>query len=171
MQIFHYADQSGEYLHASTTRLDPIGGKPLVPRDATPVAPPEARPGYARCWIDGAWHQVEDHRGEVLYSTVSGERVEWEELGPVPEGWWTTQAPGEHQVWDAEAGAWAEDSKAVAAARREEIESDLLDLDALAIRPLRAAAAGTDTQIDRDRVASLEAVAQDLRAERAELAA
>jgi hypothetical protein len=128
MQIYHYAALTGEYLHQSTARLDPLEGKPLIPGLATPVAPPEVQPGHARCWIDGGWQQVEDRRGEVLYSTASGERHVWTELGPIPEGW-TTHAPGEHQVWDGDAGAWKDDPEAVAASRRAEILAELADLD------------------------------------------
>lgn len=48
---------------------------------------------------------------------------------------------------------------------------DLADLDALAIRPLRAMVAGTASQVDRDRLESLEAVARVVREELAEVLA
>jgi len=48
---------------------------------------------------------------------------------------------------------------------------DLRDLDALAIRPLRAMVAGTASQVDRDRLESLEAVARVVRGELAEVLA
>lgn len=131
MQIYHYVALTGEYLHQTTARLDPLEGKPLIPRLATHVPPPKGQPGYARCWIDGGWQQVEDRRGEVLYSTAGGERREWAELGPIPLGpdGWTTHAPGEHQVWDAQAGVWKDDAEAVRSVRRAAILAELADLD------------------------------------------
>lgn len=49
------------------------------------------------------------------------------------------------------------------------LRQDLRDLDALAIRPLRAMVAGTASQVDRDRLESLEATAQLVRGELAAL--
>lgn len=51
-----------------------------------------------------------------------------------------------------------------AAQAKAEALADLADLDALAIRPLRAITAGTATEIDRNRLASLEGAAVELRA-------
>ncbi len=135
MQIHYYSEVTGEYRGTTDARLDPLEGTPLIPRLATDVPPPEERPGYARCWIDGTWQQVEDHRGEVLFSTSSGERREWGELGPIPlapEGWTPEapgDAPGEHQIWDAEAGTWKDDPEAMAAARRAALLAELAGLD------------------------------------------
>lgn len=54
-------------------------------------------------------------------------------------------------------------------ARIAEINKRLRQIDAEAVRPLRAIAALEATQFDHDKIASLEAEAQSLRAERAEL--
>ncbi len=128
MNIYHYDCRTGEYLGQGVARHDPLESKPLIPRLATTAPPPEEQLGHARCWVDGGWQQVEDHRGEVLYSTVSGERREWSELGTVPEIW-TADAPGEHQVWDAKAGAWVDDPVTRAIARRAAILAELANLD------------------------------------------
>ncbi|WP_297669008.1 hypothetical protein [uncultured Desulfovibrio sp.] len=34
----------------------------VLPNGATWIAPPEAREGHVRCFLDGKWVQVEDHR-------------------------------------------------------------------------------------------------------------
>jgi hypothetical protein len=48
-------------------------------------------------WIDGSWHQVEDHRGEAGY--LNGGATTITTLGPLPPGWSTTEsAPSAEDV-------------------------------------------------------------------------
>ncbi|HHJ4504799.1 TPA: tail fiber assembly protein, partial [Raoultella ornithinolytica] len=58
----------------------------------------------------GQWSLIEDHRGQIVYSTASGEPVEISALGRLPEGV-TTKAPtGSYQKWG---GAnWVNDPEA-----------------------------------------------------------
>lgn len=66
---------------------------------------------------------------------------------------------------DAQAQAAALIAQHQAAADRALCLADLADLALLTIDPLRAVVLGTATQVDRDRLESLEAVAQMVRAE------
>ncbi|WP_461209912.1 hypothetical protein [Desulfocurvus sp. DL9XJH121] len=177
MQIYNYDPDSGEYLGESAARLDPkesvAQGQDvyLTPANATTEAPPEAVAGYARCYVSGAWVQVEDHRGETYYSTATGEAVTIEDLGPLP-GEITDTAPGEQQIWDAAAGAWVDDQAAMDAAVLGAIDAQLAALDLAAVRPLRAVLAAeqagtTPNAEDVAMLASLEAQAVALRVERA----
>ncbi len=77
--------------------------------------------------------------------------------------------------WDYEAlaalgYAWEDDPEPdLPDPRIGEIMNRLLEIDAASMRPLRAKAAGTETQDDLDRLTALEAEAQSLRAELAGL--
>ncbi|BBD08447.1 phage tail assembly chaperone [Desulfovibrio ferrophilus] len=113
MQIFNYHPVTGEYLGNGIARPDPLEeGRFLIPAHATEVAPPEAGERQASVWADQAWSLMEDHRGEIYYSTVTGEPVVIEYLGDVPKEL-TGIAPGDFQIWDAEAETWADDLQAL----------------------------------------------------------
>ena len=56
-----------------------------------------------------------------------------------------------------------EEAEAARLAHRAELIAELSTLDTRAIRPLRAVAAGTATQADRDMIASLDARAAEIR--------
>ena len=56
-----------------------------------------------------------------------------------------------------------EEAEAARLAHRAELIAELSTLDARAIRPLRAVAAGTATQADRDTIAAIEARASEVR--------
>jgi len=57
----------------------------MVPANATLLKPPPANSGCTRCFVDGDWIQVEDHRGET-YCTSARQPVEINTLGPIPDG-------------------------------------------------------------------------------------
>ncbi|WP_461208555.1 hypothetical protein [Desulfocurvus sp. DL9XJH121] len=181
MLIYNYDADSGEYLGEGTARPDPLetarGGQPayLIPANATAGAPPEAVAGYARCFVDGAWTQVEDHRGETYYGTATGQAVTIAELGALPDGI-TQDAPGTHQIWDEDSATWVEDQAVMDAAALAAMDAQLAALDLAAVRALRAVqAAGlageTPDAGDVSTLAGLETRAVALRAQRAELAA
>lgn len=66
--------------------------------------------------------------------------------------------------------AWEDDPEPAATGdRASEIMNRLLEIDAESVRPLRAEAAGAETQDDLDRLTALEAEAQALRLELATL--
>jgi len=86
MDAYNYDPATGEFLNALPMRESPLEpGVWLVPAHATNTAPPEAVPGHAVCWRDGAWEQVPDFRGHVRWDAV-GQRVEITALGSLPEG-------------------------------------------------------------------------------------
>ncbi|MGE4469336.1 MAG: hypothetical protein AB7D47_04300 [Desulfovibrio sp.] len=77
--------------------------------------------------------------------------------------------PETFEVWDKTAGGYTMDTEAKNAARRAEIVAQLGALDAAAVRPLRAVAAGTATPEDTDMIEQIEANALALRDELAGL--
>ena len=63
----------------------------------------------------------------------------------------------------------AEKDLAAKQARISEIKAELQRLDLVSVRPLRAINAGTDTQQDRDKLTELDAEAETLRQELADI--
>ena len=110
--IVHYFDPAtGEYVESMQARESPREpGVPLVPRFATLTVPPSPQPGYTRCWRDGAWVQVEDHRGQTVYSTEDGREIVIQELGPLPDNVTTEPRPSPFHRW--QDGQWVEDTEA-----------------------------------------------------------
>ena len=79
--IFYSYDQdTGEFVGEVERQPHPaiVSG----PGHSTEIAPPDEQQGHARCFIDGAWTQIEDHRGEQWYEGPS--QVTIDHLGPVP---------------------------------------------------------------------------------------
>lgn len=84
MNAHNFDRYTGEYLGATPMRESPLEpGEYLLPAHATPIAPPQAQAGYARCFLDGAWAQVPDFRGQVRF-TAGGLEVQIVDLGPLP---------------------------------------------------------------------------------------
>ena len=89
--VFNYDGETREYLSSSVEYLAVGVG---VPANACTEAPGEAKAGSAICRTADltAWEYVADHRGETVYSTVTGEAVIISAPGDYPEGT-TTLAP------------------------------------------------------------------------------
>ena len=69
MKIFNYSPLNGEFLSEGVADPNPAEeGAWLIPADATTQAPPDPEEGKARVFANGAWSQVEDHRGETWWN-------------------------------------------------------------------------------------------------------
>jgi hypothetical protein len=105
MKIYNCHWQTGEYIGSQDAPLDPLEslnqGKEvyLMPAHSTVVAPPDAAEGNARIFKNGAWTQIEDHRGTRIYKTSDASEMIIAEVGAIPEGF-TLLAPCEFPVWD-----------------------------------------------------------------------
>ncbi len=54
--IFNFDAETGEYMFASVPDRDPlVNDRFLIPANATTLPPPEARQGFTRRFVDGAW--------------------------------------------------------------------------------------------------------------------
>ncbi len=113
---------------------------------------PEIRPGFWPCEKDGAWQQVQDHRGKEGY--LNGQPFTIKDLGPLPHGFSTTPPPPTPEE--------------LKERRKQEILTELARLDAESVRPLRAIASGEGTEYDVKKLAELDKKAAELRAELAE---
>jgi hypothetical protein len=109
--LYYFDINTGEFIGAKPARMSPLEPDvPLVPRAATLVAPPEPVPGYARCWRDGKWEYVEDHRGQTVYSIEDGSERTIDTLGPLPDDVTTEPPPSPFHYW--QDGQWVEDIEA-----------------------------------------------------------
>ena len=103
-------DADGIYLHQTVADLDPLAadGIYLLPAGCIDTAPPEARAGFAACWLPekATWQYLPDHRGKTAYQTSDGAAVVIEKVGELPVGLTFTPRENEHQTWDAKAKAW-----------------------------------------------------------------
>jgi hypothetical protein len=88
----------------------------LVPRNATTTAPPAQQEGKVLYW-NGAWANIEDHRGTTVYNEDNRSGVTVTTLGPIPEGY-VTEAPATEYDELVE-GVWVTDEAAQLAAWRE----------------------------------------------------
>lgn len=126
MKIYNY-DENGVYLGQTAARKSPLETDVfLIPARATDVAPPEAEDGYARVWNGSQWQQIEDHRGEVVYDSQTGEDVTIETIGPIGSGLVTS--PPELPL----------DKPGILAAYRYQRETEGLTVNSVAIRTDRA---------------------------------
>ncbi|KIZ46306.1 hypothetical protein OO18_03630 [Raoultella ornithinolytica] len=107
--VYHISDDTGELVGVEELSIPPHTGLPAC---STQNSPPEIASGEAAVFnaAAGQWSLIEDHRGQSVYSTASGEPVEISALGELPEGV-TTKAPtGSYQKWDGE--NWVNDAEA-----------------------------------------------------------
>lgn len=136
MRIFEYDAVTGELKNPEGRVLRPVPGRgelpepdtypqdqkkyPVVPNCTTKV-PPAKQEGYAVCFVNDDWEQVEDHRGEEYWLTAdrlddednvvnsAKNKVRIDALGPLPDDV-TDQEPGPFDTWVD--GAWVEDVEA-----------------------------------------------------------
>lgn len=128
--VYFYDRETGELCGAQPARESPLEpGVFLVPAFATLTPPPALKKGFARCFRDGAWVYVEDHRSQQLYRTTNGEPCKIDCPGPIPDGMTETPKPGEFYVW--QDGQWVEDPVAKAADEKARAEASLFSPDTL----------------------------------------
>ena len=89
--VYNFDAETKEYLSTSTEYLAVGVG---IPAYSCLDAPGTHKAGYAICrTVDlNSWEYVPDHRGEIIYSTETGESKEITSLGDYPENT-TTIAP------------------------------------------------------------------------------
>jgi hypothetical protein len=88
MDIYHFRPENGEFIGQGLADPDPMNeGEFLYPAFCVTVEPPASQNGFARVWNGEDWTQVQDHRGEIWWTT-NGEPVQIENLGnPSQDGY------------------------------------------------------------------------------------
>jgi len=122
---WYFDPVTSELLGKGVAAPDPVEGKPLVPANATLVAPPKTIPtGKAAVWDvrAGKWTLMADHRG-TIYDTTTGQPEQWEKLGPLPAGKTHIAPPDDLSSWDSAAGKWTPDLTKHQAAKLAELQA------------------------------------------------
>lgn len=95
MFYYSYNEKTKEYTKKEIAQLDPLESELqekdifLLPANATFIAPPEQKEGYAIIWNNNAWEYIEDNRNKTYYLPTDNHYSlgnEMKELGPLPEG-------------------------------------------------------------------------------------
>ncbi|EGI3107065.1 tail fiber assembly protein, partial [Escherichia coli] len=118
--IYNYDSKTREYLSTSTEYLAVGVG---IPACSCLDAPVTHKAGYAICRSAdfNSWEYVPDHRGEIIYSTETGESKEITALGDYPENTTTIAPLTPYDKWDGE--KWVTNTEAQHSAAVEAAEA------------------------------------------------
>ncbi|EAO9595020.1 tail fiber assembly protein [Salmonella enterica subsp. enterica serovar Ibadan] len=139
IKIFNLRSDTNEFIGAGDAYIPPHTG---VPANCTDIAPPDIPSSHIAVFDaeTQTWSLQEDHRGETVYDTTTGNQVYISELGPLPENVTSVSPDGEYQKWDGK--AWVKDEAAEKTAQlrqAEETKSRLLQRASEKIAPLQDA--------------------------------
>ncbi|EPE3729689.1 tail fiber assembly protein [Salmonella enterica subsp. enterica serovar Brandenburg] len=141
IKIFNLRSDTNEFIGAGDAYIPPHTG---LPANCTDIAPPDIPSSYIAVFDSETqtWSLHEDHRGETVYDTTTGNQVYISAPGPLPENVTSVSPGGEYQKWDSKAKVWVKDEAAETAARLREAEgtkSRLLQMASEKIAPLQDA--------------------------------
>lgn len=110
MQIYNYDKNTLEYLSEEVAELDPIGGKPLIPANATVIEPLAKKDGFVSCFDEKKqiWEYKKDLRGKEFWSKETGLKVVVDTLDFDTKNY-TPTPPKENQIM--QNGKWVDDIK------------------------------------------------------------
>ena len=110
MQIYNYDKNTLEYLSEEVAELDPIGGKPLIPANATVIEPLAKKDGFVSCFDEKKqiWEYKKDLRGKEFWSKTDGSSVVVDTLDFDIDNY-TSTPPKENQIM--QNGKWVDDIK------------------------------------------------------------
>ncbi|EEF0004605.1 DUF4376 domain-containing protein [Salmonella enterica subsp. enterica serovar Braenderup] len=106
IKTFNLRSDTNEFIGAGDAYIPPHTG---LPANCTDIAPPDIPASHIAVFDaeTETWSLHEDHRGETVYDTQTGNQVYISEAGPLPENT-TTQAPAS-PVDKFENGKWVAD--------------------------------------------------------------
>ncbi|EAN6510488.1 tail fiber assembly protein [Salmonella enterica subsp. enterica serovar Uganda] len=141
IKVYNLRSDTNEFIGAGDAYIPPHTG---LPANCTDIAPPDIPASHIAVFDaeTETWRLHEDHRGETVYDTTTGNQVYISELGPLPENVTSVSPDGEYQKWDGKAKVWVKDEAAETAARLREAEgtkSRLLQMASEKIAPLQDA--------------------------------
>ncbi|EKR7332696.1 tail fiber assembly protein [Salmonella enterica] len=137
--IYNLRSDTNEFIGAGDAYIPPHTG---LLANCTDIAPPDIPASHIAVFDAETemWSLHEDHRGETVYDTTTGNQVYISSPGPLPENVTSVSPDGEYQKWNGK--AWVKDEVAETAARLREAEgtkSRLLQTAAEKIAPLQDA--------------------------------
>lgn len=118
--VFNFSGDTREYLSTSTEYI-PIGVG--LPANSCTDTPPVRSKGKVVCRaVDGlSWESLDDHRGEIIYSTATGQPFEVSAPGEIPAGTTRLAPITPYDVWSGT--EWVTDRNAQHAAEISSAES------------------------------------------------
>ncbi|ECE5762496.1 tail fiber assembly protein [Salmonella enterica subsp. enterica] len=154
IKIFNLRSDTNEFIGAGDAYIPLHTG---LPANCTDIAPPDIPASHIAIFDaeTGTWSLHEDHRGETVYDTTTGNQVYISAPGPLPENVTSVSPDGEYQKWDGK--AWVKDEAAETAARLREAEgtkSRLLQMASEKIAPLQDAV-DLDEATDKEKASLL----------------
>ena len=107
--VYNYRGDTREYISSSLEYL-PVGVG--IPANSCTDAPGTHKAGYAICRSAdfNSWEYVPDHRGEIVFSTETGESKEITAPGDYPDNTTTIAPLTPYDKWDGE--KWVTDTEA-----------------------------------------------------------
>ncbi|ECB9843713.1 tail fiber assembly protein [Salmonella enterica] len=139
IKVYNLRSDTNEFIGAGDAYIPPHTG---LPANCTDIAPPDIPASHIAVFDaeTETWRLHEDHRGETVYDTTTGNQVYISSPGPLSENVTSVSPDGEYQKWNGK--AWVKDEVAETAARLREaegIKSRLLQTAAEKIAPLQDA--------------------------------
>ncbi|EAY2467263.1 tail fiber assembly protein [Salmonella enterica] len=139
IKIFNLRSDTNEFIGAGDAYIPAHTG---LPANCTDIAPPEIPASHIAVFDveTQTWSLKEDHRGETVYDTTTGNQVYISAPGPLPENVTSVSPDGKYQKWDGK--AWVKDEAAEAAERlreADETKNRLLQMASGKIAPLQDA--------------------------------
>ncbi|ATI92608.1 tail fiber assembly protein [Salmonella enterica] len=139
IKIYNLRSDTNEFIGAGDAYIPPHTG---LPANCTDIAPPDIPASHIAVFDaeTETWSLKEDHRGETVYDTTTGNQMYISDPGPLPENVTSVSPGGEYQKWDGK--TWVKDEAAETTARLRETEgtkSRLLQTAAEKIAPLQDA--------------------------------
>ncbi|EAT5694793.1 tail fiber assembly protein [Salmonella enterica] len=156
IKIYNLRSDTNEFIGAGDAYIPPHTG---LPANCTDIAPPDIPASHIAMFDVGTetWSLHEDHRGEAVYDTTTGNQVYISAPGPLPENVTSVSPGGEYQKWDSKTKVWVNDEAAEAAARLREAEGTknrLLQIASEKIAPLQDAV-DLDEATDKEKASLL----------------
>lgn len=141
IKIFNLRSDTNEFIGAGDAYIPPHTG---LPANCTDIAPPDIPASHIAVFDaeTQTWKLKEDHRGETVYDTTTGNQMYISEPGPLPENVTSVSPGGGYKKWDSKAQVWVNDEAAETAARLREAEGTknrLLQIASEKISPLQDA--------------------------------
>jgi Caudovirales tail fibre assembly protein. len=113
IKVFNLRADTKEFIGTSDAYIQPFTG---LPANSTDIEPP-ACPADSLAIFDSSkkeWSVQENHRGQTVYDTETGQPVYITKPGALPENTTIIECPGEFYVWNGK--AWELDEKTAHAA-------------------------------------------------------
>lgn len=123
IRVYHYVKETGEYRGWSDEFI-PVGVS--LPGATTAIEVGADTEGHVWVFDGESWHSKEDHRGEMVYSTETGEPQIIDYIGSIQDGFTINPPSSQYDKWDGV--KWVTDTDAAIAADIEAAEKQKQEL-------------------------------------------